>query len=57
VAFGRLLRYGLLIGLGVWLGDDAWPLIKQHAGLVIAVTLALIALYLAARRSRPERVY
>lgn len=52
VAVGRLLRYGLLIGLGVWLGDDAWPLIKQHAVTVIAVTLALVALFFALRSRR-----
>jgi hypothetical protein len=51
---GRLLRYGLLIGLGVWLGDDAWPLIKQHAATVIAVTLALAALFFALRARRSE---
>ncbi len=57
VAVGRLLRYGLLIGLGVWLGDDAWPLIKQHAVAVIAVTLALVALVFAVRsRSSAEPV-
>jgi membrane protein YqaA with SNARE-associated domain len=53
IAIGRVMRYGLLIGLGVWLGDDAWPLIKQHAGLAIAVVLALLLLFfvLRARRS------
>lgn len=43
--FGRLLPYGLLIALGVWFGDDAWPLIKQHAAAAIGVTLALTALW------------
>jgi membrane protein YqaA with SNARE-associated domain len=53
VALGRLMRYGLLIGLGVWFGDDAWPLIKQHAGVAIAVTLALVALFFLLRMRRP----
>ena len=53
VALGRLMRYGLLIGLGVWFGDDAWPLIKRHAGIAIAVTLALVALFFFLRTRRP----
>jgi membrane protein YqaA with SNARE-associated domain len=52
IALGRLMRYGLLIGLGVWLGDDAWPLIKQHAGWVMAIALALIALVLVLHHRR-----
>jgi membrane protein YqaA with SNARE-associated domain len=52
IALGRLMRYGLLIGLGVWLGDDAWPLIKHHAGWVMAVALALIALALLIHNRR-----
>lgn len=43
--FGRVLRYGLLIALGVWFGDDAWPLIKEHAATAVAVALALIAVW------------
>jgi membrane protein YqaA with SNARE-associated domain len=52
IALGRLMRYGLLIGLGVWLGDDAWPLIKRHAGLAIGISLALIALFFVLRARR-----
>ncbi len=44
--FGRLLRYGLLIGLGVWFGDEAWPLIREHAGAAILTTLACAAAWL-----------
>ena len=55
VAVGRLMRYGLLIGLGVWFGDDAWPLIKQHAGAVVAVTIALVALFFLLRMRRSEQ--
>ena len=43
--FGRVLRYGLLIALGVWFGDDAWPLIRDNAGLAIAIVLALTVLW------------
>jgi membrane protein YqaA with SNARE-associated domain len=43
--FGRLLRYGLLIALGVWFGDEAWPLIKEHAGWAIAAALALTVVW------------
>ena len=53
--FGRTLRYGLLIALGVWFGDDAWPLIKQHAGAAIVLTLALTALYFFARYRQTTR--
>jgi membrane protein YqaA with SNARE-associated domain len=52
IAVGRLMRYGLLIGLGVWLGHDAWPLIKQHAGWVMVAVLALIAVILLIRTRR-----
>jgi membrane protein YqaA with SNARE-associated domain len=55
VALGKLGRYGLLIGLGLWLGDDAWPLIKQHGGVVVAVALATIAIVFAVRARREAR--
>ncbi|MCB1019061.1 MAG: VTT domain-containing protein [Bryobacterales bacterium] len=52
VGLGKVGRYGLMIGLGLWLGDDAWPLIKQHGATVAVVALALIAIVFALRARR-----
>jgi membrane protein YqaA with SNARE-associated domain len=56
-AFGRALRYGALVGLGMYFGDRAWPLIKQHGPAAVAVGVALAAIYFLfrSRRGRPAR--
>ncbi|MEZ5361675.1 MAG: hypothetical protein R2748_04850 [Bryobacterales bacterium] len=52
VGAGKVGRYGLMIGLGLWLGDEAWPLIKQYGGRVAVAALALIAIAFALRARR-----
>lgn len=53
VAAARSVRYFGLILLGRWLGVDAWPLIRDNAWIAVAVTIAVIALFLLLHRGRP----
>jgi membrane protein YqaA with SNARE-associated domain len=53
VAAARSVRYFGLILLGRWLGVDAWPLIQQNAWNAVAVTVAIIALFVWFNHGRP----
>lgn len=56
MAFARAVRYGGLIVLGVWFGDEAWEIFKQNTPLILGVTLALVALFFGTRALRARRV-
>ena len=50
VAFARTLRYGLLILLGIYFGDQAWQVIRQNAVWVLLACLAALTLWLLTKR-------
>jgi membrane protein YqaA with SNARE-associated domain len=52
VVFARTVRYGFLIWLGIYYGEEAWNAIRSNAWAAVAVFLALLALWLWARRQR-----
>jgi membrane protein YqaA with SNARE-associated domain len=56
VAAARVVRYGLLIYLGIEFGDQAWALIREHSstvlgGVAAAVLLWFLGGYLRKRRA------
>jgi len=45
VVFARTVRYGFLIWLGIYHGEEAWNAIRSNAWIAAAVFLALAALW------------
>ncbi|MBI1354140.1 MAG: hypothetical protein GC160_07325 [Acidobacteria bacterium] len=52
VAFARAVRYGGLILLGVWFGDQAWEIFKRNTPLIVGVAVGLLALFFGLRAWR-----
>jgi len=50
VVFARTVRYGFLIWLGIYYGEEAWEAIRANAWVVVAVILGGAAVWFWLRR-------
>lgn len=54
IAFARTLRYGLLILIGIYFGEEAWELIKDNGVWIALACVAAFAAWILFSRRKPQ---